>query len=680
MDGGAGNDTYNIAGLDANGDTINDTAGTDIINVTGSLTLTSFGPASGGAYPTTTTTTSTYAGIETFNGNGYTISGVNNGSDIMDFSGFATVQNLGTINTLDATGGTDYVNVSTSTAGVTVNGGGGKQIVIGSNFGDTIDGKSDNDTISAGGGDDTITGGSGADNMDGGIGNDTFNVSGSDAGNWGDTFTGGSDNDTIKNTATSALLLTSFGPSGSSTSSTYSSIETLDGNNQVIDANNAVNTLDFSLIGLMKNVTAVTLQDGNDTVTTSTNHTVVTTYDGQGGSGDTINLVFTTTQLGAFSVADIVTLNTYVAAPTGKTLAPSGGTQNIASLQFSARNFETATANVLVDGQLYNITSCLVGIGNVVTMTTANYTDPAGKNSLIVGTAAANNINAGDLHDMVFGGAGNDSITGGDGNDCLFGGEDNDTFFASFNQAEFDVLQGGNGIDTLQRTNAINQNNLVLNGFSSTNGIEKINLDWAGQNKAIEGNGNGNILDFSVLTYLSGNVYGVDGNDTITATNSDARSYYGGNGDDILNGGTQNDTLIGGIGIDSISGNEGNDRIVGDLGADTLTGGNGTDVFRFTNPSEGIDTITDFVVVDDTIEISVSGFPGVGGPGTLSAARFAYLGSETALSRIVYNSGTGALFYDANGSGIGAAVQFAQLSVSGSGIPPLTYSDFSIGF
>ncbi len=585
MDGGDGSDTYNIAGLQLGGDTFNDTgtSGSDTINVTGALsTSLSFGVAGtnysliNGSLPTSAG--ATYQGIETFKGNNFAINGTNNGSDIFDLSGFSSATGVGAINTFNATGGTDYVNVSTADAGVTINGGGGTQIVVGSSFADTISTGSGNDSINSGAGNDTITGGDGADSMDGGDGDDTFNIAGLQVG--GDTIIGGTGNDTIRNTGAGALSISSFGPSGSGTTATYSSIETLDGNNQAINGSNATNeVVNLSLIGQVLNVTGVSMADGADTVWTAASHSgQVTVYDGGNGT-DTINLVLTPLQLGAFSVGDIGSLNTYVAAPTGKTLAPSGGTINIASLQFKAQNFESATANVLDDGQVYNITDCLIPINNVVVMTTASYTDVAGKSSLIVGTAANNTIQAGDGQDLVFGLAGNDSITGGVDEDCLFGGAGDDTFFANLSEAEFDNLQGGSGTDTLQRTTTGGQGNLVLNQFLATNGIERVNLDAGGSNRGIDGNANGNVLDFSATTFLSNGVSGLGGDDSITATNASARTYNGDAGNDTLNGGTQNDTLNGGADNDSISGGGGNDTIKGGAGVDSLIGGIGDDTF-----------------------------------------------------------------------------------------------------
>jgi Ca2+-binding RTX toxin-like protein len=58
-------------------------------------------------------------------------------------------------------------------------------------------------------------------------------------------------------------------------------------------------------------------------------------------------------------------------------------------------------------------------------------------------------------------------------------------------------------------------------------------------------------------------------------------------------------------------------------------------------------------------------FAGIGGPGALNSNYFK-LSSQTLDSddRIIYNQQTGALFYDADGSGAGEAIQFAQLQAN----------------
>ncbi len=74
------------------------------------------------------------------------------------------------------------------------------------------------------------------------------------------------------------------------------------------------------------------------------------------------------------------------------------------------------------------------------------------------------------------------------------------------------------------------------------------------------------------------------------------------------------------------------------------------------------DTIYDFAV-EDTIELENAVFTALTQTGVLSAAAFTTgAAATTADHRIVYNSATGVLLYDADGSGAGAAVQFAFLA------------------
>jgi Ca2+-binding RTX toxin-like protein len=175
-----GNDTFRIQNGEVNtGDLFDGGLGNSdkILNVGGAIGLTQFGVA-GIDYASTifaaftgapTAAGATYKNVEIFDGNNAAITGSNNGFDILDFSGFQTATKLGTINTLNATGGADYVNVSTADADVTVNGGAGTQIIVGSAYADTL------------------TGGAGTDNLTGGAGNDWFRYNATNEGT--DTIT-----------------------------------------------------------------------------------------------------------------------------------------------------------------------------------------------------------------------------------------------------------------------------------------------------------------------------------------------------------------------------------------------------------------------------------------------------------------------------------------------------------
>lgn len=164
------------------------------------------------------------------------------------------------------------------------------------------------------------------------------------------------------------------------------------------------------------------------------------------------------------------------------------------------------------------------------------------------------------------------------------------------------------------------------------------------------------------------------GNDTLDGGAGDD-TLQGGTGSDLLRGGTGNDFLRGGAGNDTLLGGAGNDvLIVGDTpDADILTGGAGNDAFRFDDVSGAINpTITDFSVTKDVIEIDrvqffvfdavtggVTNLPA----GTLAAGKFNLgAGPADANDYFTYNPGTGALFFDRDGTGGIVTTQIAQLA------------------
>jgi cysteinyl-tRNA synthetase, unknown class len=151
---------------------------------------------------------------------------------------------------------------------------------------------------------------------------------------------------------------------------------------------------------------------------------------------------------------------------------------------------------------------------------------------------------------------------------------------------------------------------------------------------------------------------------------------------DLINGGEGNDTLFGDDDSDTLIGGAGDDRLTGDRGYDQLTGGEGRDVFvfeNFTPKTLGRDTITDFEVGIDKIELNQGIFTKLQ-PGGLAAGDFAIVESKMMASRssaaIVYDSGSGNLFYNSNGTerGFGDGTTIAKLS----GQPNLSASDFVV--
>ncbi len=133
-----------------------------------------------------------------------------------------------------------------------------------------------------------------------------------------------------------------------------------------------------------------------------------------------------------------------------------------------------------------------------------------------------------------------------------------------------------------------------------------------------------------------------------------------GTGNSLANAITGNagrNTLKGATGADTLAGGDGADKLVGGGGADVLTGGAGSDKFLFSSKpaANAIDTITDFSVADDTILLARSAFSALS-KGALHGGDFADAAAPGA-APILYDSATGALFYDKDGAGAAAAVQ-----------------------
>lgn len=331
-----------------------------------------------------------------------------------------------------------------------------------------------------------------------------------------------------------------------------------------------------------------------------------------------------------------------------------------------------------------------------LTLTGAAATNGSGNilANTINGNGAANVLSGFAGADTLIGEAGNDTLNGGNGNDALSGGADNDVLDGG---NENDTLDGGVGIDTLY--GRIGDDTLNGDGDADTlfggDGADTLNggdgadlLDGGNNNDTLNGGADADALyGRQGDDTLSGDggideVYGGDGNDVLSG-GDDGDLLDGSNGDDTLFGGADadtlygrqnNDSLSGGEGADLLYGGDGVDRVDGGAGADFLEGGNGADTYVFSSALGGgnIDSIAGFNVADDTIELSTAIFTGIG-IGVLGSNAFVIgAAAGDADDRIIYDSATGALYYDADGDGGGAAVQFATLATG----LALTANDF----
>jgi serralysin len=281
----------------------------------------------------------------------------------------------------------------------------------------------------------------------------------------------------------------------------------------------------------------------------------------------------------------------------------------------------------LAAGESYYITldstafhdTALNDFGGISNTDTFNFKTAA---SVITGNGNANTLSGTSGNDTIKGLGGNDTLNGLDGNDTIDGGTGRDRMAGGTGD---DVYFLDNTGDTITEAGNAGTDS-VYAGYSYALGSNVENLYLTGSKAA---NGTGNALN----NILSGN--------------SGANKLGGGDGDDML---------------------------YGKGGIDTLTGGSGSDKFVFDTALGSIDKIADFSVTDDTIVLSKSIFAAASlNLGTLDASQFLTGASAgDASDRFVYNSSTGALYYDADGIGGAAQQQIATVSK----LLALTAADF----
>ena len=252
--------------------------------------------------------------------------------------------------------------------------------------------------------------------------------------------------------------------------------------------------------------------------------------------------------------------------------------------------------------------------------------------------------------DTLRGAAGDDTVLGNAGNDQLFGGARNDTLGGI---AGDDTLTGGAGNDIYQVDSL---RDVITEGANG--GVDTMLVTTGGA--------------WTLAGHVEKLIY--RGAQALDATgNNQANMIHGGRGDDTISGGANADTLNGGAGNDRLLGGTGNDVLSGGFGHDTLTGGGGADIFVLAGPRNHA-TITDFVVADDTLRLDHTTFTALAA-GALPAAALlvvspsagAFWGgggpaAASAETRLIYDSTSGRLAYDADGAGSIAAVTIAQLS------------------
>jgi Ca2+-binding RTX toxin-like protein len=518
-------------------------------------------------------------------------------------AGADTMVGKGGIDTASYADATAAITVDLTTPGNNTGDAAGDQlteieIVLGSDYGDTLVGDGNANQLVGGLGDDTLSGGAGSDILQAGAGNDTI-----DQGtglNAFDKIDGGAGTDTL---ILSASATYAAGITFSETTLTNTEvIELGDGGSYKLTLSNASNsgglTVDgsaltgtnvltligsseiestFNFIGGAGNdsLTGGKVDDlleggagadkligglGNDTASYANSSAGVTVnlavLTAQGGAGDAVGDTLSAIEnLRGSDHDDTLTGNSGANILTGglgsDTLTGGGGIDLVA--------YTDSVAGVTVDLTKDGVAQASAGeaSGDVLAADIEGVIGSAFDDTLI-GDANAN---------VLDGGVGNDTITAGLGVDTLLGRAGDDTFVLEGNFTAADKIDGGDDHDTLQLTASAAYAAGIKFSTTTLTSVEEIDLADGNSYKFTLTDANNTTslkVDGSLLT--GKNTLSVNGASEVSASL-------------VAIGGLGNDTLIGG---------GGDDTLTGGLGADVLTGGNGNDTVDYAASAAGV--------------------------------------------------------------------------------------------
>ncbi|HVQ09778.1 MAG TPA: calcium-binding protein [Allosphingosinicella sp.] len=303
-----------------------------------------------------------------------------------------------------------------------------------------------------------------------------------------------------------------------------------------------------------------------------------------------------------------------------------------------------------------------------------------------------------ELTQTIIGNKGGNSLDGGTGgNDIMIGGDGRDSYHVRhIGQQVIETATGGDDDRIIAYFDFDLRTVANIEHLSAAAGTAPIRLTGNEFTNFLSGNDGKNILDGG--QGAPDRMYGEGGDDIFVVHNADDFVWeYLVQGSDLvyayvtfaLSAGSRVEALstvthaatdaidlIGNEFAQTLAGNFGANLLDGKGGNDLLAGLAGADTFAFTSAlgAGNVDTLFDFSAADDTIALDDAVFTGLT-PGALPMGAFVTGAVAQDLDdRIIYNQATGQLFFDADGSGAGAAVHFATLQ----GAPVITAADFMV--
>jgi len=578
---------------------------------------------------------------------------------------------------------------------------------------DVLNGMAGDDVLYGDSGSDTLDGGDGADLMFGGAGNDRYIVG---VGNGSDTITDGAGTDAlelrvtqyagfeiyrsgsdlkIRGSGSDLTTVKNFTTTGYIESLEYKKTDAGATGNYVI-AKGATGTSGNDWVA--GTTTSDTLEGGagNDVLQGDAGNDTLNAGDGSdtligGGGNDSLNG-------GAGSDRYVIGVGNG-----SDTITDSAGTDvlELRVTQYEGFGFYRSGFDLKIRGSVSDLTTVKnftttgyiefleykkIDAGATGTYAIAKGATGTSGNDWVAGTTSSDTLEGGAGNDVLQGDAGNDTLNAGDGSDTLIGGGGNDSLNGGAGNDRY-IIGIGNGPDTI--TDSAGTDVLELRAPQYAG----LGLYRSGTDLKIRGSGSelATVKNFTTTGYIESLEYkktdaGSTGTYVIAkaATGTSGNDWVAGTtGSDTLEGGAGNDVLQGDAGNDNLQGGLGNDVINGGSGNDTLIGGQGKDVFAFTstpNSGSNVDKIQDFTIGEDLLRFESTVFGELGSPGALQSSAFwkgvGVSQGHDSDDRILYDTSSGKLYYDADGGGSIAAVQVALIGTSTH--VNLDYKDFLI--